>query len=914
MIGKIFDFNIRTKILIIFVVIFGLASLWILRTTIYQVEAENQQIVRELLQVNAHMTIAIVDTVRMYTEMTLELAAERVMIAMITGRHFGGELRSLVNNINVEYEGVYLIENLKVFDNNFNMMAAATTRSDTLSLSEFIEPGDDLSASRIFPTFIDPELGNVQVVFTHPVMHQGEVIATVMLTANTEVLHFFVKNFLQIYDSFVNVADVYGIIFFSTRPEAYLGIHINELGLYEAFGEIPKNTVFRHTSAVTRVDKLAYIVEYGELNWMVVSFFDADRMEYNFYSILASVMPVMFSIILTGAVTFILITHSLRPLKKLAEGANEVSKGNVSVSFRTEQNDEIGQVSRSFMGVITALNVLSDNFKNAETALMEGRQTYSLTDTKLGGIYDKMIASTNNIIRHIQLSMEEAQQASKAKSDFLATMSHEIRTPLNAILGITHIELQKLVEEDSTAKAFHRIHQSGRTLLSIINDILDMSKIETGKFELTLSEYDVANLINETVQANIVRIGSKDIEFVLSVDKNLPRRLIGDELRIKQIMNNILSNAIKYTAKGYVKFTITGATSFAYSMRSIESLATLKFVVEDSGQGMKPEDLQIIFEPYIRFNMEENRVVEGSGLGLTITKKLIEMMDGWITVESECGKGSVFTVCLLQKTATIEIIGKDAADKLGSLVFLYTGEKNLINYEPMPYGSVLVVDDVETNLFVAEGLLAPYQVNVELVTSGFDVLDKVEKGAKYDIIFMDHMMPIMDGIETTNKLRQQGYDGTIIALTANALIGNDEMFRSKGFDWYISKPVDVRQLDAALLRFIRNKYPEKHAIGESKMLTQPTRPENIQPKLRNAVLRDTTRAVKAIKDSLEDGDVEAYIISVHSMKSAMANIKEMELAETAKMLEKAGHDEDYDFIYEQTPKFVKRLEELVERL
>ena len=906
MVGKMFNLQVRTKIFIIFVVIFGFTSIWIVRTTIDQVEAENQQFIREMLQTNAHMTIAIVDTVRIYCMKTAELAAERTRNALLTDGNLDGELTSIFISMNVEYRGIYLIENLKVFCYDFELQAYANPDTDMIDLRDFILPGDDKSVARLFPAFVNPDSDNVQVLFTHPVMYGDEVIATVMMHGNTEVLHFFLADFLQIYDSFVNIADSQGTIFFTTRPEAYLGIHVDELGLYEAFGEVPMNTVFRHQSAVTGVYKLAYIMEDEELGWTIVSFFDADSVEDHVATVFASVFPVLLGLIAAGLLTFFLITRSLDPLKELADGANEVSKGNVSVSFKTDKDDEFGQVARSFHGIITALNILGSNFKNAESALMRGDSEYSLTDIKLGGIFDEMIASANNIIRHIQLSMVEAQQASKAKSDFLATMSHEIRTPLNAILGITQIELQKTAEENDASRALQRIHLSGRTLLGIINDILDMSKIETGNLELTAAEYNVGNLISETVQSNIVRIGSKEIDFVLWADENLPLSLMGDELRIKQILNNVLSNAIKYTKKGYVKFAISSERS--------ESCVVLKFVVEDTGQGLKPDDVKNLFDPYARFNLEENRSVEGAGLGLTITQKLILMMDGHIQVESEYGVGSVFTIHLKQRLVSDEVIGKELADRLGSFVFLNTGEKNLVNYEPMPYGSILVVDDVETNLHVAEGLLAPYHVRVETVTSGFEVLEKIERGAKYDIILMDHMMPKMDGIETTSRLRKQGYDGTIIALTANALIGNDEMFRSKGFDWYISKPVDIRQLDAALLRFVRDKHPDKHVVRERRLLFQPTKAQNIRPKLRNAILRDASRAVKAINESLESGDVTVFITSVHAMKSAMANIKEMEMAEMADLLEKAGHDEDYDFIYKKSPEFIKRLEDLIERL
>ena len=398
-------------------------------------------------------------------------------------------------------------------------------------------------------------------------------------------------------------------------------------------------------------------------------------------------------------------------------------------------------------------------------------------------------------------SRQAAEAATRSKSEFLATMSHEIRTPLNAIIGIAQIQLQKKNLPDEYATAMEKINTSGDNLLGIINDILDLSKIETGKMELDPEEYDVPSLLNDAVLLNVVRIGSKPIEFILDIDESLPSRLYGDELRLKQVLNNLLSNAIKYTKKGQIKLSVSHV--------SVGEDVILRFVITDTGQGMKSEDKGRLFSPYMRFGAGMNRATEGTGLGLNITKKLIAMMEGTVAVESEYGKGSTFMVTAKQKAVQCPPIGAEIAARLRN--FTFTSDRKAVTLqigsEPMPHGRVLVVDDVETNLYVVKGLLLPYELNVETADSGFEAIEKVEaasgSGVTYDIIFMDHMMPHMDGIETTQKLREYGYKGPIVALTANALVGNDEMFARHGFDGFISKPIDIRRLDAILHKFIR---------------------------------------------------------------------------------------------------------------
>jgi len=416
------------------------------------------------------------------------------------------------------------------------------------------------------------------------------------------------------------------------------------------------------------------------------------------------------------------------------------------------------------------------------------------------------IARSGNEIEKQNLRLIEAniktEAANQSKSNFLATMSHEIRTPLNAILGITQIELQN---EDLPARhisAYEKIHSSGINLLGIINDILDLTKIETGKMELNPFEYDVPSLINDAIQLNIIRIGSKPIDFKLSVDRNLPSTLIGDEIRIKQILNNLLSNAIKYTEEGQIHLSVKHIT--------INENIMLILSVSDTGQGMKEEDKRKIFDEYARFNTEANRSIEGTGLGLNIIKRIVEMMEGDINVESEFGKGSTFTVMIKQQSADDSPIGDELAQRLSNFTFTNKKQNNQkITKEVMPYGSVLVVDDVEINLYVACEILLSYKLEVEMADSGIAAIEKITNGKKYDVIFMDHMMPKMDGIETTKKLRELGYKGFIVALTANALVGNDKMFENNGFDEFLPKPIDLDQLNTILNKFVRDMHPQE---------------------------------------------------------------------------------------------------------
>ncbi|MDR1351920.1 MAG: PAS domain-containing protein, partial [Treponema sp.] len=323
---------------------------------------------------------------------------------------------------------------------------------------------------------------------------------------------------------------------------------------------------------------------------------------------------------------------------------------------------------------------------------------------------------------------EAAEAASRAKSAFLATMSHEIRTPLNAIIGLSEIQLQNDLPDD-TRTDLEKIYNSGSTLLGIINDILDISKIEAGNLELIPVEYDAPSLINDTVQLNIVRIGSKPITFKLNIDDTIPARLFGDELRVKQVLNNILSNAFKYTKAGTV------ALQIRWEKQGGD--ACMIFAVSDSGQGIRKEDIGKLFSEYSQLNTKANRKIEGTGLGLSITKRLVELMGGTISVESEYGWGTTFTVRVRQGLVDERPIGKEVAENLMSFRLIETRSsrgKNLVRAR-MPYGKVLVVDDVATNLDVARGLMLPYGLTIDCVLSGPEAIEKIRKEeVKYDAV------------------------------------------------------------------------------------------------------------------------------------------------------------------------------------
>ena len=393
---------------------------------------------------------------------------------------------------------------------------------------------------------------------------------------------------------------------------------------------------------------------------------------------------------------------------------------------------------------------------------------------------------------------EEAQKENASKSQFLANMSHEIRTPINAILGMNEMILRES-EENSIQEYAQNIQSASEDLLSIVNEILDFSKVASGKMELVPVEYDVAALIRDCSTIVETRAAGKDLRLEVSCDESTPSKLCGDATRIRQIISNLLTNAVKYTPSGTITFRIR----WARDKEGIKLIAS----VEDTGIGISEENQKRLFDTFERFDMEKNRNIEGTGLGLSITKQLVDLMKGEIGVYSELGKGSLFYVEIPQKVVSMEPIGK-----LNQEVNVEQTKVDKEKYHA-PKAKILVVDDVRMNVRVIQSLLKRTKIQIDTATSGKECLALAAENT-YDLILLDHMMPEMDGVETFQKLREDttglNYATPVIALTANAIAGAKEEYKKLGFDDYLSKPMKGEELEEMIQTYL----PEDKIINK----------------------------------------------------------------------------------------------------
>ncbi|MDR3165700.1 MAG: PAS domain-containing protein [Synergistaceae bacterium] len=532
-----------------------------------------------------------------------------------------------------------------------------------------------------------------------------------------------------------------------------------------------------------------------------------------------------------------------------------------------------------------------------------------------------------------------AENAAQTRSLFLARMSHEIRTPMNAIMSLSEVELRNDLPGE-TRSNIEKIYNSGSMLMSVINDILDISKIDSGSFDIIPVEYDFANLISDAIHFNVVRISGKPIKFESSIDEMTPKKLIGDEIRIKQILNNLLSNAFKYTHEGNVCLSVRCVIQ--------NDRAVMSFSVKDTGIGIKPEDMEDLFGDFRQFDRLTNRKIEGTGLGLAICKKLVELMDGTIRVESEYGHGSTFTVTIRQKIADPTPIDTETAHALKTFRLQDNRHAKVLSYKQMPYGKVLVVDDVMTNLDVARALMRPYKLTVHCLGGGRQAVETVREGnIEYDVIFMDHIMPGMDGIEAVRTIRGINSDYArkipIIALTANALVGNEDMFLKNGFQGFISKPIDVLKLDAILNEWIKDRRePAQTSIPR----TQAVDLKNMNLKNENGDLRtedapeisidgvdvaegiahlgsaqvyceilyDYARHTETLIDNIREVTPENlgdYTVTVHGIKGASLSISAYRVGKLAERLESAARKSDYGTVASLNGKFIASAEKLI---
>ncbi len=395
-------------------------------------------------------------------------------------------------------------------------------------------------------------------------------------------------------------------------------------------------------------------------------------------------------------------------------------------------------------------------------------------------------------MKELEIERLKADEANRSKSEFLANMSHEIRTPINAVVGMNEMILRE-AHEPEIIEYSHNIESAGRGLLSIINDILDFSKIEAGKMELHEDSYKSSSLINDIAVMLSVKAKEKNLTFDVDVNETLPDGLIGDEVRVRQIVVNVLNNAIKYTEKGSVRLAV--------DYTKADNICTLVFKVSDTGIGIKAEDLPRVFEKFDRVDMEKNKTIEGTGLGLAIVKRLLSMMNGSIDVESEYGKGSTFTLRVPQKIDKDEVIG-DYRKKFNNSFSVHDGYKELFL---APEAEILVVDDTVVNLTVVKALLKKTLIKIDVAKSAAEALVKtVQK--HYDTILLDNRMPGMDGAEALPIMRTQegglNHDTPIICLTADAISGARERYLSEGFTDYLTKPIESVALERMLLKYL----------------------------------------------------------------------------------------------------------------
>jgi signal transduction histidine kinase/HPt (histidine-containing phosphotransfer) domain-containing protein len=517
-----------------------------------------------------------------------------------------------------------------------------------------------------------------------------------------------------------------------------------------------------------------------------------------------------------------------------------------------------------------------------------------------------------NLQREAEESARIAVSASDAKSAFLANMSHEIRTPMNVIMGLTEMLLEENLTVPGSKDSLNKINTAGEILLELINGLLDISKIEAGKLTLTPTRYSVAKLLGDIISLNIIRIADKPIVFKLNIESELYCNLYGDDLRLKQILNNLLSNSFKYTREGTVTLAVN-------CVRENENVR-LTISVSDTGIGIRQEDIEKLFKDYNQVDVKANRLIEGTGLGLSITKGLTELMNGDVSVESEYGKGSTFRVSLAQGFVSDEIIDAETIKNLCDL--RYESEfkpAQIQDRRDFSHARVLVVDDYAPNLDVAKWMLGKYKMQVDCASSGQEAIDLIIKqgnlpaGApRYNAVFMDHMMPGMDGIEALQVIRGLDSDYAknipVIALTANAVAGNEKMFLASGFQAFLPKPIERTRLDE-IVRGILSETPVINIPGinteRGMFLFEGDTAMFID------FLRSYVTHIPAELDKLRIvSDLKSYATDVHTIKGASAGIGADDLAELAKRLEIAAKAGDLQAVSAENESFCRAVEAL----
>ncbi|MDR3299671.1 MAG: response regulator [Candidatus Accumulibacter sp.] len=536
----------------------------------------------------------------------------------------------------------------------------------------------------------------------------------------------------------------------------------------------------------------------------------------------------------------------------------------------------------------------------------------------LGALGLILTAVLSYLLVYYRLEKIRSDEKNLGKSAFLARVSHEIRTPMNAIIGLSEL-IKRDYGKPQVVGYIDEIRKAGMSLLTLINDILDLSRAESGHQIISDGPYRSVALFSELLSMVHAYIGEKHLQLTVEISPNIPLGLIGDQVRVRQILLNLLSNAIKYTPQGEVRFS-------ADCRSRISDTVTLEFRVMDSGIGIREEDLPHLFGEFVRVDETANSHIVGTGLGLSIAKNLSRGMGGDIVVESVYGKGSTFIATIVQRVDDWMPIG--AMADWHEQPEKEAGEQTLFI---APDCRALVVDDVAFNLVVAKGLLSLYRLDIVTCQSGKEAIELVRQ-QYFDLIFMDHMMPEMDGIEATKRLRKMGdwlADAPIIALTANAIVGMKELFLKNGFDDFLSKPIEINKLHKIMEKWVPT---EKRRPVEA---TESGSEEQHAPSIEGI---DVARGVATIGGSLpayidalkiycldvekqlpillefSGNEMRSFITSVHGLKSASANVGAMELSEVAAILEQAGRDSDIELIRARLDEFIDNLTQLLTRI
>lgn len=535
------------------------------------------------------------------------------------------------------------------------------------------------------------------------------------------------------------------------------------------------------------------------------------------------------------------------------------------------------------------------------------------------------VTDIKNTIEEMKAAQEKASQANMAKSEFLANMSHEIRTPMNVIIGLSDIIMEESVGRKLYSYAGD-IKSASQNLLGIINDILDLSKVEAGKMELVTSDYHVKNIVKEVVHMMDIAASQRGILMKYEYDETIPCRYHGDEGRIKQILINLLNNAVKFTKEGYVKIYIGGCPG------DTDGEELLVFRIEDTGCGIREEDQKKIFENFTQLDSSKKRSIEGTGLGLSITKHLVQLMGGSIGLESVYGEGSTFTVTIPQRI----VDGRPLSEVPDEIV----SDDEKVGFFTAEGYKVLVVDDNRINRVIADKFLGRYSFDLSEAASGPEAIELVKENA-YDMIFMDHMMPGMDGMEAVRIIRSEcgenGKNPVIVALTANAMEGVRERFMSNGFQDFLSKPINRRQLNDMLMKWVPEDRRRAHVCKESKGADSQdscldfndiripgidieaarkyqTGSADDYMEILRIYRMDGKRKLKLIGNLFRQKDYKAYEVEVHALKSASANIGAIGLSEAARRHETAAESGDESFIEDNFESLISLYEDMLDNI